>query len=71
VSDGGRVLGVTAIGADFDAAFGTIYRAIGAIDYADKTYRRDIGYQVRQQPWDTLPSASSPTASSEITTEAP
>ena len=71
VSDGGRVLGVTAIGADFDAAFGTIYRAIGAINYADKTYRRDIGYQVRQQPWDTLPSTSSPTASSEITTEAP
>jgi phosphoribosylamine--glycine ligase len=55
VSDGGRVLGVTAIGADFDAAFATVYAAIAAIDYPDKTYRRDIGYQVRHQPWDQLP----------------
>lgn len=71
VSDGGRVLGVTAIGPDFDAAFGTIYRAIGAIDYADKTYRRDIGYQVRQQPWETLPAPGSAASTGEITAEAP
>ncbi|MBD2633970.1 phosphoribosylamine--glycine ligase [Limnothrix sp. FACHB-881] len=71
VSDGGRVLGVTAIGADFDEAFGTVYRAIEAIDYTEKTYRRDIGYQVRQQPWETLPLPGAIAASDPMPTEAP
>jgi len=31
VTDGGRVLGVTALGADFAAAVGEAYRALGEI----------------------------------------
>lgn len=54
VSDGGRVLGVTAIGDTFDAAFGQAYSALEKINFAGMYYRRDIGYQVR-----TAKSASS------------
>ncbi len=47
LTDGGRVLGVTAVGDDFDQAFGRAYAAIGQIHFDGMYYRRDIGYQVR------------------------
>ncbi len=46
VTDGGRVLGVTAIGADFAEALQKTYGAIAAIQFEGMYYRRDIGYQV-------------------------
>ena len=43
VSAGGRVLGVTALGADVTAARATAYAAVDAIGLAGKQVRRDIG----------------------------
>jgi phosphoribosylamine--glycine ligase len=43
VTSGGRVLGVTGIGADFPAAIAGTYRAIDAIRFEGMHYRRDIG----------------------------
>ena len=47
LTDGGRVLGVTSRGKDFNAAIETVYACIEAIDFPGKYYRRDIGYRVR------------------------
>lgn len=47
VTDGGRVLGVTAWGENFEQAIAQAYAAIDCIHYEGKYYRRDIGYQVR------------------------
>jgi phosphoribosylamine--glycine ligase len=43
VSAGGRVLGVTALGADVGAARARAYAAVDAIELAGKQVRRDIG----------------------------
>jgi phosphoribosylamine--glycine ligase len=43
VTNGGRVLGVTALGADIAAAVGEAYRAIGQIEWDGMYYRHDIG----------------------------
>jgi len=43
VTDGGRVLGVTATGDDLPAALDRAYDGVHVIDFAGKTYRRDIG----------------------------
>ncbi len=43
VTNGGRVLGVTGIGADLDEAIRTAYEGVKLIDFKDKHYRRDIG----------------------------
>jgi phosphoribosylamine--glycine ligase len=40
---GGRVLGVTASGADLQTAINEAYRAAGRIDFAGMHYRKDIG----------------------------
>jgi phosphoribosylamine--glycine ligase len=48
VSDGGRVLGVTALGDSFDQAFERAYAAANQIEFEGKYYRRDIGHRVRQ-----------------------
>ncbi|MFS0738376.1 phosphoribosylamine--glycine ligase [Sphingomonas sp. 1P06PA] len=45
VASGGRVLAVTATGADVAAAQAAAYRAVDAIDYADGFCRRDIGWR--------------------------
>ncbi len=45
VASGGRVLAVTATGADIRAARDAAYRAVAAIDYADGFHRRDIGWR--------------------------
>ena len=47
LTDGGRVLGVTATGDSFDAAFAKAYEAIAQIQFEGIYYRRDIGYRVR------------------------
>lgn len=43
VTSGGRVLGVTAKGANLDEAIAKAYEAIGAVEFTDIHYRRDIG----------------------------
>jgi phosphoribosylamine--glycine ligase len=43
IADGGRVLGVTALGADIAAARARAYRAIDRIDWPEGFCRRDIG----------------------------
>jgi phosphoribosylamine--glycine ligase len=43
VSSGGRVLGVTALGADVAAARERAYAVVDAIDLPGKQVRRDIG----------------------------
>jgi len=43
VTNGGRVLGVTALGEDIAAAVAEAYRAIGQIKWDGVYYRRDIG----------------------------
>jgi len=42
VTDGGRVLGVTALGADLPAAVAQAYRAVARIQFDGAQYRRDI-----------------------------
>ncbi len=43
VTSGGRVLGVTAKGANLDEAIKKAYEAIKSVEFADMHYRRDIG----------------------------
>jgi len=47
VSDGGRVLGVTAVGENLEQAIAQAYEAIESIQFEGMYYRRDIGYRVR------------------------
>ncbi|GAB5536994.1 MAG: phosphoribosylamine--glycine ligase [Rubricoccaceae bacterium] len=43
VTNGGRVIGVTGVGDDLEAALGTAYAAADVIAFEGKTLRRDIG----------------------------
>lgn len=43
VTNGGRVLGITAMGEDIEAARKTAYAAVAEVDFKDKHYRTDIG----------------------------
>ena len=45
LTQGGRVLGVTALGADLPAALAQAYQAVRLIQFQGKTFRRDIGYR--------------------------
>jgi phosphoribosylamine--glycine ligase len=45
VTDGGRVLGVTALGATVDDAVAEAYRAVAHLDWPGMHYRRDIGHR--------------------------
>ncbi len=47
VTSGGRVLGVTGMGQDFDEAFSNAYQAVEMISFEGMYYRKDIGYRVR------------------------
>lgn len=47
LTDGGRVLGVTSMGKDFNTAIEKVYGCIEAIDFPGKYYRCDIGHRVR------------------------
>ena len=45
IADGGRVLNVTALGADVAEARARAYAAIAMIDWPGGFYRRDIGWR--------------------------
>jgi phosphoribosylamine---glycine ligase len=46
-TDGGRVLGITAVGENFQQAIERAYQSVNLINFAGIYYRRDIGYRVR------------------------
>jgi phosphoribosylamine---glycine ligase len=46
-SNGGRVLGVTAIAPTFEGAIAKAYHAINKIDFPGSYFRRDIGHRVK------------------------
>lgn len=48
VTNGGRVLGVTALGDTYRDALDRCYRAVDQIQFADMYYRRDIGWRAVQ-----------------------
>jgi phosphoribosylamine--glycine ligase len=50
VTDGGRVLGVTALGADLAAARESCYQAVRRIEFGGMFYRRDIGARSPTRP---------------------
>jgi len=45
VANGGRVLGVTALGADVAEAQRRAYEGVGAVDWEDGFWRGDIGWR--------------------------
>ncbi|MEM8777368.1 MAG: phosphoribosylamine--glycine ligase [Cyanobacteria bacterium P01_G01_bin.49] len=45
LTDGGRVLGVTAVGEDFQAAIQAVYTSIEQLSFPGIYYRRDIGHR--------------------------
>ena len=47
VTNGGRVLGITALGADLTEAIAKVYPAVSQISFTDMYYRRDIGHLAR------------------------
>lgn len=47
LTNGGRVLGVTAVGETFDDAIAQAYQAVDKIEFEGAYCRRDIGYRVR------------------------
>ena len=47
VTDGGRVLGITAVGEDFQSAVAIAYSAVKSIQFAQMYYRQDIGHKYR------------------------
>jgi phosphoribosylamine---glycine ligase len=49
VTDGGRVLNVTAVGETFQTAIDRAYAASQCIEFEGVYYRRDIGHRVRSQ----------------------
>ncbi len=46
LTDGGRVLGVTAVADDFQSAIASAYNAIDEIQFEGIYYRRDIGHRI-------------------------
>ena len=50
VSNGGRVLNITARGATIDAAAKSAYALVDKVDWPGGIYRRDIGWQVLGKP---------------------
>ena len=52
LADGGRVLGVSALGKDVAEARERAYRAVDAIDWPEGFCRRDIGWRAIQRQED-------------------
>lgn len=48
VTDGGRVLAVSAVGEDFEGARASVYQAVECIEFEGMYYRRDIGYRANR-----------------------
>ncbi len=46
-TDGGRVLGITAIGDNFEQAIASVYNAVASIQFEGMYYRRDIGHKYK------------------------
>ena len=49
LTSGGRVLGITAVGDNFDKAIAIAYDAVESIKFDQMYYRRDIGHRYKQQ----------------------
>ena len=47
LTDGGRVLGITAIGDNFEQAIASVYDAVKSIQFEGMYYRRDIGHKYK------------------------
>ncbi len=47
ITDGGRVLGITALGENFQGAIAAAYDAVDSIKFDTMYYRRDIGYRYK------------------------
>ena len=47
LTDGGRVLGITAINNNFEQAIASVYDAVESIQFEGMYYRRDIGHKYR------------------------
>jgi len=52
VTNGGRVLGVTALGSDFKTVIANVYNAVEQISWDGIHYRKDIGRRAKQPPVD-------------------
>jgi phosphoribosylamine--glycine ligase len=50
ITDGGRVLGLTAVAEDFESAIASVYRAVNCLQFEGMYYRRDIGHRVISNP---------------------
>lgn len=50
VTNGGRVLGITALGKDLKEARANAYRAVDWVDFDNKYYRHDIGKAIDEAP---------------------
>jgi phosphoribosylamine--glycine ligase len=46
-TSGGRVLGVTSVADNFEAAIAKTYAAVESVHFDGCYYRRDIGYRIR------------------------
>ncbi|MBT9311020.1 phosphoribosylamine--glycine ligase [Leptothoe kymatousa] len=46
-SNGGRILGVTAVGDSFEDAIANAYRGVNVIQFENSYYRKDIGHRIR------------------------
>lgn len=53
VTNGGRVMGITGVGENFDAALAIAYQGAETLQFSSKYYRRDIGYRVRSNEFVT------------------
>ncbi|WP_267384216.1 phosphoribosylamine--glycine ligase [Cyanobacterium sp. uoEpiScrs1] len=49
ITDGGRVLGVTAIRENFSEAITEVYQGVDCINFDEQYYRRDIGYRAQSR----------------------
>jgi len=49
VTNGGRVLGITAVGEGIREAIGRAYQAAGLVTFKDSYYRRDIGHRALER----------------------
>jgi len=66
VTAGGRVLGVTALGATIDDARRRAYRAVDAIDWPGMHHRADIAQSATAGPAPDRPATSAPAAKEEV-----
>ena len=48
-TNGGRILGVTALGGDIEEAIGTAYKAVERISFEKAYFRRDIGHRALER----------------------